>query len=85
MAHVALAWINKRISSPIIGFSSAKRMDEAIEANGKELSDEEERYLEEPYQAKKVAGFDTSLIIVSRERFKAARANMHDSRNPRNC
>ena len=66
MAHIALAWINQRISSPIIGFSSAKRMDEAIEANGKVLSEEEEKYLEEPYQPKQVIGFDISLKIVSR-------------------
>lgn len=65
MSHVAIAWINQRISSPIIGFSSTKRIDEAVEANGKQLSDEEEKYLEEPYQPKKVFGFDTSLKIVS--------------------
>jgi aryl-alcohol dehydrogenase-like predicted oxidoreductase len=64
MSHVALAWINQRISSPIIGFSSVKRMDEAIEANGKELSEEEEKYLEELYQPKAVMGFDTSLKRV---------------------
>ena len=66
MSHVSLAWINRRISSPIIGFSSTKRMDEAIEANGKELSEEEEKYLEELYQPKQVMGFDTTLEIVSR-------------------
>ncbi|KAH8588775.1 voltage-gated potassium channel subunit beta-1 [Bisporella sp. PMI_857] len=54
MAHVALAWINKRVTSPIIGFSSVERLDQAITARGKVLSDEEERYLEEPYQPKKV-------------------------------
>lgn len=64
MSHVALAWSNKRISSPIIGFSSVKRMDEAIEANGKELSEEEEKYLEELYQPKQVMGFDTTLKRV---------------------
>ena len=65
MSHVALAWVNQRISSPIIGFSSTKRMDEAIEANGKELTEEEEKYLEELYQAKPAMGFDTSLERVS--------------------
>ena len=65
MSHVALAWLNSRISSPIIGFSSVKRMDEAIFANGKELSDEEEYYLEEPYQPKKGMGFDTSMSVLS--------------------
>lgn len=56
MAHVALAWINKRISSPIIGFSSIERIDEAIEARGKTLTDEEEKYLEELYVPKAVSG-----------------------------
>ena len=65
MSHVALAWINDRISSPIIGFSSVKRMDEAIEANSKQLTEDEEKYLEELYQAKPVMGFDTTLKRVS--------------------
>lgn len=65
MSHVALAWINDRISSPIIGFSSTKRMDEALEANKKQLTEEEEKYLEELYQPKAVMGFDTSLKRVS--------------------
>ena len=56
MSHVALAWINKRISSPIIGFSSIARMDEALEARGKELTADEEKYLEEPYVARAVQG-----------------------------
>lgn len=56
MSHVALAWINKRISSPIIGFSSVARMDEALEARGKVLTEEEEKYLEEPYVARAVMG-----------------------------
>ncbi|KAK6529420.1 hypothetical protein TWF281_008596 [Arthrobotrys megalospora] len=56
MSHVALAWINKRISSPIIGFSSVERMDEALEANGKELTAEEEKYLEELYVDRAVTG-----------------------------
>ncbi|RVD83183.1 uncharacterized protein DFL_007582 [Arthrobotrys flagrans] len=57
MSHVALAWINKRISSPIIGFSSVERIDEALEANGKELTAEEEKYLEELYVDRAVTGF----------------------------
>ena len=56
MSHVALAWINKKIASPIIGFSSVERMDEAIEARGKELTKEEEKYLEEPYIARDIQG-----------------------------
>ena len=56
MSQVALAWINKRISSPIIGFSSIERIDEAIEVRGKTLTDEEEKYLEELYQPKVITG-----------------------------
>ncbi|KAI9833733.1 MAG: hypothetical protein M1819_003466 [Sarea resinae] len=56
MTDVALAWENKRVSSPIIGFSSVKRIDEAIAARGKTLTDEEEKYLEEPYQPQQVNG-----------------------------
>jgi aryl-alcohol dehydrogenase-like predicted oxidoreductase len=56
MSHVALAWINKRIASPIIGFSSVARMDEALEIKGKELTPEEEKYLEELYEARSIEG-----------------------------
>ncbi|RYP86637.1 hypothetical protein DL769_000705 [Monosporascus sp. CRB-8-3] len=56
MSHVALAWINKRVASPIIGFSSIARIEEAIEARGKTLTDEEEKYLEELYEPKAIAG-----------------------------
>jgi aryl-alcohol dehydrogenase-like predicted oxidoreductase len=56
MTQVALAWINKRVTSPAIGFSSEKRMDEALTARGKVLSQEEEEYLEELYTPKKILG-----------------------------
>ncbi|KAE8337110.1 hypothetical protein BDV24DRAFT_154671 [Aspergillus arachidicola] len=54
MAHVTLAWINKRVTSPIIGFNSIARLEQAIAARGKLLTDEEEKYVEEPYQPKAV-------------------------------
>lgn len=56
MSQVALAWVNKRIASPIIGFSKVERMDEALEVRGKELTEEEEKYLEELYQSQAVRG-----------------------------
>ncbi len=56
MSHVALAWINKRITSPIIGFSSIERMQEAIEIRGKTLTEEETKYLEELYEPKTIVG-----------------------------
>lgn len=56
MSTVALAWINKRISSLIIGFSSVERIDEALEVRGKTLTAEEEKYLEELYVTRDVQG-----------------------------
>ena len=56
MSHVALAWINKRITSPIIGFSSVERIDETLGARGKTLTEEEEKYLEELYKPLNVVG-----------------------------
>ncbi|KAG0649804.1 Aldo-keto reductase dtxS3 [Hyphodiscus hymeniophilus] len=56
MSHVALAWLNKRISSPIIGFSSIERIDEALEVRGKTLTEEEEKYLEELYTPRAIVG-----------------------------
>jgi len=56
MSHVGLAWINRRVASPIIGFSSVERIDEALDMRGKTLTEEEEKYLEELYEARKVEG-----------------------------
>ena len=56
MSQVAMAWIGKRVTSPIIGFSSVERMVEAAGARGKVLSSEEERSLEEPYVDRMISG-----------------------------
>jgi len=56
MSHVALAWINKRVSSPIVGFSSVERIDEVLGVRGKTLTEEEEKYLEEPYVTRAISG-----------------------------
>jgi aryl-alcohol dehydrogenase-like predicted oxidoreductase len=56
MNHVALAWLNRRVTAPIIGFSSAERIDEALAARGKALNNEEEHYLEEAYKPQGVLG-----------------------------
>lgn len=56
MAHVALAWINAKVASPIIGFSNAERIDQAVTAKGKVLTEEETKYLEELYKAKEITG-----------------------------
>ena len=56
MSHIALAWLNKRITSPIIGLSSVARIDEAADVRGKVLSEDEEKYLEELYAPKAIQG-----------------------------
>lgn len=56
MSQVTLAWTLKRVTSPIIGFSSAERIDEALSARGKELTEEEEKYLEEAYTPQEIQG-----------------------------
>jgi len=55
MGQVAQAWINTKVSSPIIGFSSAARLEEAIIPD-KKLTEEEIKYLEEPYVPKPIQG-----------------------------
>jgi len=56
MSHVALAWIIQKGTTPIVGFSNLSRLDEACEVRGKTLTDEEMKYLEEPYQPKAIVG-----------------------------
>lgn len=49
--QIALAWLFKKpyITSPIIGASKMKYVDDAVGALQVQLTDEEVRYLEEPY------------------------------------
>ncbi|CAE7222042.1 Aldo-keto reductase [Pyrenophora teres f. teres] len=56
MAQVALAWLNKRVVSPIIGISSVERMDEALGARDIQLSEEETSFLESPYKSQEIQG-----------------------------
>jgi aryl-alcohol dehydrogenase-like predicted oxidoreductase len=56
MSHVSLAWLNRRVTAPIIGFSTPERIDEALVARGKELSEDEELYLEELYIPRAIQG-----------------------------
>jgi len=56
MSQVALAWIIQKDTIPIVGFSSVERMHQSIDVKGKELTEEEIKYLEEPYVPKKIVG-----------------------------
>lgn len=58
MAQVASAWVLRRdMVNPIIGLGSKERIDEAVEALKVKLTDEEAKYLEEPYLPKVVQGY----------------------------
>ncbi|RDB15357.1 Versiconal hemiacetal acetate reductase [Hypsizygus marmoreus] len=50
MSQVALAWSATKITSPVVGANTSERLLEAIVA-GKKLTEEEIKYLEEPYEA----------------------------------
>ncbi|ETS76620.1 hypothetical protein PFICI_12007 [Pestalotiopsis fici W106-1] len=56
MSHVALAWIIQKGTTPIVGFSNLSRLEEAAAVRGKTLTDEEIKYLEEPYKPKEIVG-----------------------------
>ena len=56
MSQVALVWIIQKGAIPIVGFSNIARIDEACDVRGKSLTDEEMKYLEEPYMPKEIIG-----------------------------
>lgn len=58
MSQVALAWIRGKGCIPIVGLNSTsiQRLDEACAIRDKKLTEEEMKFLEEPYVAKPVLG-----------------------------
>lgn len=57
MAIIATAWAISKGTFPIVGLNKPERIDEALEASKFQLTEEEIKYLEEPYRPKKVVGF----------------------------
>ncbi|CCH43662.1 putative aryl-alcohol dehydrogenase [Wickerhamomyces ciferrii] len=57
LAVVSTAWVLSKGANPIVGLNSIERVEEAVEASIFKLSEEETKYLEEPYRPKKVIGF----------------------------
>jgi len=55
MSQVSLAWAASNVTSPIIGVSSVERLVDGI-TTGIVLTEEETKYLEEPYEPKAVRG-----------------------------
>ncbi|KAK9450198.1 NADP-dependent oxidoreductase domain-containing protein [Limtongia smithiae] len=56
MSDVALAWVLKTVSSPIVGVNSAERLEQIAGVNGKTLTPEEIKFLEEPYLPHPIRG-----------------------------
>jgi aryl-alcohol dehydrogenase (NADP+) len=58
MAQLALAWLLSKpaVTSPIVGATKMRHLQDAIDALDVELDDEEIAYLEEPYRPHDVAG-----------------------------
>lgn len=57
MAGIATAWALSKGVSPIVGLSSKERIDQAVAATKMSLSEDEVKYLEEPYLPKVVSGY----------------------------
>ncbi|KAJ6004546.1 hypothetical protein N7522_006191 [Penicillium canescens] len=59
MAQIALAWsLSHEGENPIVGLSSVKRIDEAVDSIRVKLTEEEILYLEEPYVPKTVSALE---------------------------
>lgn len=56
MTHVALVWIVQKRTTPIVGASSLARLQEVCEVGGKSLTEDEMKYLEEPYLPRTIVG-----------------------------
>jgi len=56
MAQIAIAWINTKVTSPIIGMSSPARLEDAIPVTSFKLTEEDIKYLEELYTPVAIQG-----------------------------
>ncbi|KAI0064017.1 Aldo/keto reductase [Artomyces pyxidatus] len=58
MAQVALAWVLSKdgVAAPIVGTSSVENLHDLVEGLNVKLTDDEIKYLEEPYQPREIVG-----------------------------
>ncbi len=57
MSQIAFAWVLHKGASPIVGFNKESRIDVAVASLKLKLTDEEIKYLEEPYVTQPQKGF----------------------------
>jgi aryl-alcohol dehydrogenase-like predicted oxidoreductase len=57
--HIALAWLFSKdiVTAPIVGCTSIEKLEQLIGAFKVKLDEEEIKYLQEPYNPKKIVGF----------------------------
>ena len=59
MAQVSIAWsLSHTNENPILGLNSKERIDEAVASIKVKLTDEEIKYLEEPYIPKALSALE---------------------------
>lgn len=56
MSEVSLAWIKTKVTSPVVGFSSLNRVEEALAVREKDLDEDEVAFLEEAYIPRQISG-----------------------------
>lgn len=56
MTEIALSWLIEKVTSPVVGTTKLHHIETAAKAVELELSEEERRYLEEPYVPHKLVG-----------------------------
>ena len=56
MTEISLAWLLGKVASPVVGATKLSHIEGAARAVELELSEEETRYLEEPYVPHKLVG-----------------------------
>ena len=56
MTEISLAWLLTKVTSPVVGATKVSHIDGAVGAVNLELSEEEIKYLEEPYVPHAVVG-----------------------------
>ena len=56
MAAISTAWVISKGANPIVGVNSIERVEDLLTALDVKLTDEETKYLEEPYKPKKIYG-----------------------------
>jgi len=66
MACVATAWSISKGDIPIVGLGSKERIEEAVGNSNFELSEEEVKYLEEPYLPKSIQGVLVGYLLYYR-------------------